>query len=288
MELVGTALRLFRPSWDEKTLATGRITDAFNKLAANGQMAFMPFVTAGDPDLQATTDTIRELAAAGVDLIELGFPYSDPIADGPVIQASYTRALNRGIKVSEILGAVARLHAEGIDLPPIVGMVSYAIVFRTGPQRFAKQAVEAGFSGLIIPDLPGDEAEEMAVVAKESGLDLIQLVAPTTPADRAERIVKTCSGFLYCVAVAGTTGVRDGLPDELTDQLKSLREKTDLPFAVGFGISQPDHVEVLRGVAQGVIVGSAIVKRMQNEDSAAAIKDIGEFARSMVKATHSS
>lgn len=269
-------------------MASGRIADKFKQLGDAGHMAFMPFVTAGDPNLKATKDTIRELAVAGVDLIELGFPYSDPIADGPVIQASYTRALNQGIKVSEILGAVAELHAEGIDMPPIVGMVSYAIVFRTGPEQFCRKAVEAGFSGLIIPDLPGDEAEETAAVTKAAGLDLVQLVAPTTPPDRAERIVKTCSGFLYCVAVAGTTGVRAGLPTELTGQLKALREKTDLPFAVGFGISQPEHVDVLRGVAEGVIVGSAIVKLMQNEDSAAAVKQIGEFARSMVRATHSS
>lgn len=249
-------------------------------------MAFMPFLTAGDPDLAATKNTIRELAAAGVDLIELGFPYSDPIADGPVIQASYTRALNKGIKVDEILNVVAELHDEAIELPPIVGMVSYAIIFRIGTETFAQKVKQAGFSGLIVPDLPGDEAEEMASIAKAAELDLIQLVAPTTPVDRAEKIVKTCSGFLYCVSVAGTTGVRDSLPAELNEQLKTLRSKTDLPFAVGFGISQPEHVDVLRGVAQGVIVGSAIVKRMQNEDSAAAITDVGEFARSMVQATH--
>lgn len=221
----------------------------------------MPFIAAGDPDLPVTELLIRELAAAGADLIEIGFPYSDPIADGPVIQASYTRALNAKVTVSGIFATVADV-AKDISTP-LVAMVSYAIIFRVGSEQFVKQAATAGFAGLIVPDLPGDEAEQFAALTRGAGLDLVQLVAPTTPGDRAERIVKNAAGFVYCIAVAGTTGVREALPDELQHMLRQLRSKTELPLAVGFGISRPDQIDGLRGLAQGVIVGSAIVRYLE-------------------------
>ncbi len=142
----------------------------------------MPFVTAGDPDMPATLSLIRELAARGVDLIEVGFPYSDPIADGPVIQASYTRALNRGLHVGDIFSGIAALGDEKI--PPLVAMVSYALVFRNGPETFVRHAADSGFAGLIVPDLPGDEADELTTLVKSHNLDLIQLIAPTTPPER--------------------------------------------------------------------------------------------------------
>jgi len=249
-------------------------------------MAFMPFLTAGDPDLESTANAIRELGSQGVDLIEVGFPYSDPIADGPVIQASYTRVLNKGLRVEKIFDCIRALHAENDSpVPPLVAMVSYAIVFRCGPEQFVANARDARFSGLIIPDLPGDEASETFKIVRSAGLDLIQLIAPTTPPERAEKIVETCSGFVYCVSVAGTTGVRDSLPAELSDQLKLLRSRTNLPLAVGFGISRPDQVDALRGFADGVIVGSAIVRKFeQATDNAAAVAEVGRFAADMVSA----
>jgi tryptophan synthase alpha chain len=241
--------------------------------------------------MPGTIALIQELAARGVDLIEVGFPYSDPIADGPVIQASYTRILSRGFHVAEIFAGIRELHsrAKAGSIPPLVGMVAYAIIFRTGPESFVKHAKDAGFSGLIVPDLPGDEAADMAALAKEHGLDLIQLVAPTTPPERAERILKTCSGFVYCVSVAGTTGVRTELPAELRDQLGWLKSKTSLPLAVGFGISRPEQVDTLRGSADGVIVGSAIVRQVEalskpGADRAAVLKQVGTFAEQMVAA----
>lgn len=224
-------------------------------------MAFMPFVTAGDPDLSVTCDLIRTLAEAGTDLIEVGFPYSDPIADGPVIQASYVRALGRGLHVADILAAVGGLPTA--ELPPLVAMVSYAIVFRLGPARFLDEAAAAGFAGLIVPDLPGDEAEELAGAARARKLDLIALISPTTTPERADRILRGASGFVYCISTAGTTGVRDALPSELAEQLCWLRTRTDLPLAVGFGISGPDQVRTLEGLADGVIVGSALVRRIE-------------------------
>lgn len=254
------------------------ISEVFEAVRAEGRMAFMPFITAGDPDIETTQAVIRELAARKVDLIEVGFPYSDPIADGPVIQASYQRALDAGLQVEHIFEGIESLG----DVPPLVAMVSYALVFRTGLESFVQSAARAGFAGLIVPDLPGDEATEFSEVTSAAGLDLIQLVAPTSSPERTQKILETCSGFVYCIAVSGTTGERTGLQPELLEHLKSLRELTDLPLAVGFGISGPEHVEPLRGVADGVIVGSAIVRRFADEDAPA--ESIGEFAEQMVQA----
>ncbi|MEX0704654.1 MAG: tryptophan synthase subunit alpha [Planctomycetales bacterium] len=266
-----------------------RISATFAALHSRRHMAFMPFVTAGDPDMEATLAVVRELAAAGVDLIEIGFPYSDPIADGPVIQASYTRALAKGLHVRDIFAGIASLPSD--ELPPLVAMVSFAIVFRMGAEQFLSAARDAGFAGLIVPDLPGDEAAELAEAARIQGLDLIELIAPTTPPERARRILATASGFVYCISVAGTTGVRNELPPELVDQLRELRARTDLPLAVGFGISRPEQVDALRGHAEGIIVGSAIVRRMGpmgegGPAQAEALAEIGRFAAEMVAAAH--
>ncbi len=260
-----------------------RISDAFQQAVSAGRMTFMPFVTAGDPDLQTTKSVLLALRDAGVDLIELGFPYSDPIADGPVIQASYTRALNNGINVHAIFDMIESI--KGQSLPPVLAMVSYAIIFRYGIDAFAARAAEAGFSGLIIPDLPADEAQDMQVVASKYQLDVVQLIAPTTAASRVQQILTASTGFVYCISVAGTTGVRNELPTELTAQLKQLRQQTPLPLAVGFGISSPEQVPSLQGVADGVIVGSAIVRKAAEgrtpEEAAANVKS---FAAEMVTA----
>ena len=244
----------------------------------------MPFITAGDPDIETTGKLITELGQRGVDLIEIGFPYSDPIADGPVIQASYTRALEAGIRVENIFDCVDQLATE--DLPPLVAMVSYGIIFRCGVKAFVERAQSAGFAGFIIPDLPADEAEEVGKIVRAGGLDLIQLISPMTPRDRAVRILQSASGFVYCISVAGTTGVRDMLPEELTEQLAWLRTQTELPLAVGFGISRPDQVNALRNSADGVIVGSAFVRCFENAATDTLLDQIGELAESMVAATH--
>lgn len=268
-----------------------RISQVFSDLQAQGRLAFMPFITAGDPDLGMTKSLIRELGRAGVDLIEIGFPYSDPIADGPVIQASYTRALGQKVTVSGIFQALAELKGE--SLPPLLAMVSYAIVFRTGVPEFLDMCVASGISGLIVPDLPGAEAGELFQAATAKGLDLIQLVAPTTPRQRVKQILGSCSGFVYCIAVAGTTGAREQVAEALLDQLKWLREETALPLAVGFGISRPEHVEPLRKLAHGVIVGSAIVKSLQDIADGRlspeeAVSAVGSFAEEMAGAAHRS
>jgi tryptophan synthase alpha chain len=267
--------------------ATPRIADAFAASEGEKRLAFMPFVTAGDPDLGASLDVIRELARRRVDLIEVGVPYSDPIADGPVIQASYTRALEAGFKLNAFFEAFEKLRSEGSRIPPLVAMVSFSIVFRYGTKKFVERAAKAGFAGMIVPDLPGDEAAEFAAVVRSGGLDLVELVSPLTPPQRVDRILANCSGFVYCIAVAGTTGEREQLPAVLADQLAALRKKTDLPLAVGFGVSRPEHVNALRGKADGVIVGSALVRRFErfaDQPRDAVIREIGEFAAAMAAA----
>ena len=238
----------------------------FKRLRADSRKAFIPFLTAGDPDLDASVYLARELAKRGANLIEIGFPYSDPIADGSVIQASYTRALEKGVLVDDIFRAVRRL-ADDPALKsrriPMVAMVSYSLVYHRGPARFLQQARAAGLSGAIVPDLPVEESEELAALAAADDFKLIQLVTPTTPRERAVRIAKASTGFLYCVSVTGITGERSSLPPELPAQLIWLRQETDLPLCVGFGISRAEHVQMLRPLADGVIVGSAIVRRLE-------------------------
>lgn len=224
----------------------------------------MPFVTAGDPSPAATTELIRDLDSAGCHLIEVGFPFSDPIADGPVIQASYTRALERGLRIDDVFRCV---EAARPVTAPLIGMVSYTLVFRRGPAAFVERAKSAGFAGAIVPDLPAEEAESFAKICADREFRNILLVTPTTPPERAEKIVKLSTGFVYCVSVTGITGERDRLPEELLGQLRRLRSQTDLPLCVGFGVSKPEHVRMLRAEADGVIVGSAIVRRLENAEA---------------------
>lgn len=266
-----------------------RIAATFESLRSRKQTAFMPFLAAGDPDVSTTVELIRLLASCGVDLIEVGFPYSDPIADGPVVQEAYTRALGKKIRLPDIFAGLEALQGEKI--PPLLAMVAYAIVFRAGPDKFAAMAQRAGFSGLIVPDLPGDHAAELFAIARAHNLDLIQLVAPTTTPDRVDRILKSSSGFVYCIAVAGTTGVREALPHELKSELETLRSKTKLPLAVGFGIGRAEQIESLRGLADGVIVGSAIVRHIGRLSSGTApratvIEELSQFTRELAAAAH--
>ncbi|MCH2211420.1 MAG: tryptophan synthase subunit alpha [Fuerstiella sp.] len=255
-------------------------SDVFAAASEQGRMTFMPFITAGDPDLDTTACVLRGLADCEVDLIELGFPYSDPIADGSVIQASYTRALSTGITIDGIFQMLDGLPTD--TMPPVFSMVSFAIVYRYGVDDFLCKARDSGFSGLIIPDLPADEAGDFSQKTQQYNLDLVQLIAPTTTTDRTSTILSAARGFVYCISVAGTTGIRNELPDELAGQLKELRRQTTLPLAVGFGISSPIQVAKLEGYADGIIVGSAIVRLISEANSSsAAVDSVKEFARGM-------
>ena len=274
------------------------IDSLFQRLRSQKRKAFIPFITAGDPDLDATGQLLYEFARRGASLIEIGFPYSDPIADGAVIQASYTRALDKGLKIDEIFTMLRKasawmgLNSTLTQYPlngavPLVGMVSYSLVHHRGPEKFISQAKAAGVSGAIVPDLPIEEAEELAKLAAALDFKLIQLVTPTTPRDRATRIAKTSTGFLYCVSVVGITGERAALPPELLDQLRWLRTQTDLPLCVGFGVSKPEHVRMLRPAVDGVIVGSALVRKLEHARTKpidAIVREIGEHVETLAHA----
>jgi tryptophan synthase alpha chain len=261
------------------------IDQLFRQLRTVGRKAFMPFVTAGDPDLDFTAAVIRELVARGSNLCELGIPYSDPIADGPVIQASYTRALDKKIKLADIFRAVGKLTPT---LPaPIVTMVSYAIVFRHGLEKYVTEAKAAGVAGAIVPDLPVEEAGPLAEICRREDFSLIQLITPTTPRDRAQKIAQKTTGFIYYVSVTGITGERKTLPQSIIDNVAWLRSQTPLPICIGFGISKPEHVKMLSPVADGLIVGSAIVRRMSDavkKTREKVIKEIGDYATELIAA----
>jgi tryptophan synthase alpha chain len=265
-----------------------RLNPLFSQLRQSARKAFMPFITAGDPDLDFTADVIRELDRRGCTMCEVGIPYSDPIADGPVIQASYTRALTKNIKLPDILAMLGKVSRD-VKMP-LVTMVSYAIVYRYGLKKYVAEAKAAGISGAIVPDLLVDEADELAAICKAADFSLIQLVTPTTPRERVVRIARASTGFLYYVSVTGITGERTELPPSLLENVSWLRTQTELPICIGFGISRPEHVKLLAPVADGLIVGSAIVRRMAEAETKhrdTVLKDVGEYASSLMAALES-
>lgn len=242
----------------------------FRQLKVDNKKAFMPFITAGDPHLAFTRKVLTRLAALGCSMAEIGIPYSDPIADGPVIQGSYTRALKNKIKLAEIFDSVSQwsaAHSKPTVAMPLVSMVSYAIIYRHGLEKYVDDAKASGFSGAIVPDLLVEEADPLSKVCRERDFNLIQLVTPTTPPERALKIAEQSSGFLYFVSVTGITGERTQLPPGLVDRVGWLRERTSLPICIGFGISKPEHVKLLAPVSDGLIVGSAIVRLLENANS---------------------
>lgn len=269
------------------------ISASLSALASQQETAIMPFLTAGDPDLDFTAQLILAVDSLQPGLIELGFPYSDPIADGPVIQESYTRALNRHLKVDQIFEMMAGIQTQLTQ--PVVAMVSYAIVLRYGTERFLETARNSGFSGLIVPDFLWNPDDPLRIQCVAAGLDLIPLVTPTTPPERAASIAHQASGFIYYVSVAGVTGERRALPVDLAQNLAALRRESTVPVCVGFGISQPEQVTELRPHCDGVIVGSAIIKRIAQlasaegesdtpESRAAVIAGIQDFVRELMAA----
>ena len=232
-----------------------RIKEAFS----HGK-AFIPFLTCGDPDLETTEAAIRAMEAAGADLIELGIPFSDPTAEGPVIQAANERALAAGTTTDQIFDLVRRLRAD--ITVPLVFMTYANVVFSYGTERFVSAAAEIGMDGLILPDVPFEEKEEFAAPCRARGLDLVSLIAPTS-ADRIGQIAREAEGFLYCVSSLGVTGVRQTLSGSVGEMIRLAKTAApDLPCAVGFGISTPTQAREMAALSDGAVVGSAIVKLM--------------------------
>jgi tryptophan synthase alpha chain len=263
----------------------GRIGQTFEYLQKAHERALIPYVTAGDPDLELTKTLVREMVRRGGDLIEIGVPFSDPLADGPIIQRASQRALQGGTTLRKILTTVSELRRE-VDAPLIL-MTYYNPVFRYGEEAFVADALDAGVDGLIVPDLPPEEAQTLIDLSADTPLDLIFLAAPTSTAARLTMISEASRGFIYYVSRLGTTGIRDRLAEDLRVMLENVRASTSQPIAVGFGVSTPEHVRLVAELADGVVVASAILKLLEDlggrEDK---LEHVGDFVAALKTGTH--
>jgi len=257
------------------------VSQCFQTLRENGKCALIPFLTAGDPDLETTVKALELLDRAGADLIELGVPYSDPLADGPVIQAAATRALKQGVKLGDVLAVVETVGKK--ITAPIVLFSYYNPIYYQGVHSFFSRISQAGVKGLVIPDIPLEEAETVLNPAQEYGIEVTLLVAPTSPEARISAIAQKSQGFVYLVSVTGVTGTRTEVGARVKELLPLLRNATDKPICVGFGVSQPEHAaQIKTWGADGVIAGSAFVRRLAEADSPeAGLKAIETFCRSL-------
>lgn len=246
------------------------------KAFENGK-AFIPFITCGDPDLETTAKVVREAVKNGADLIELGIPFSDPTAEGPVIQGANIRALAGGVTTDKVFDLVVELRKD-VKIPMV--FMTYAnVVFSYGVERFMKKCADTGIDGIIIPDMPFEEKEEFAECARKYGVDMISLIAPTSE-NRIAMIAKEAEGFIYVVSSLGVTGTRTEITTNIGDIVSVIRENTDVPCAVGFGISNPEQAKKMAGLSDGAIVGSAIIKIIEKygKDSPSYV---GEYVKSM-------
>lgn len=250
-----------------------RISQRFAKLKSDGRKGLVTFITAGDPNLEICASILEGLPEAGADFIELGMPFSDPMADGPIIQASSERALKAGASVKKTLGLVNNFRVNDKDTP-IILMGYYNPIYQYGVEKFLDDARIAGVDGLIIVDLPPEEDAELCIPANEVGIDFIRLATPTTDSKRLPKLLNHASGFIYYVSIAGVTGTASAKQHDLEEALLRIRQKTDLPIAIGFGIKTPEDVAKTAEIADAVVVGSAIIKRVtQHIDDEGNIKD---------------
>lgn len=249
-----------------------KIAEAFK----NGK-AFIPFITCGDPDLKTTAAAVREAVKNGADLVELGIPFSDPTAEGPVIQGANIRALKGGVNTEKVFDLVRELRTD--VTVPMVFMTYANVVFSYGSKRFISTCAEIGIDGLILPDIPYEEKDDFLPICREYGVDLISLIAPTSE-NRIGMIAKEAEGFIYVVSSLGVTGMRSEIKTDLASIVKVIRENTDVPCAIGFGISTPEQAKKMSDISDGAIVGSAIIKLLEeHEENAPAY--IGEYVKSM-------
>jgi tryptophan synthase alpha chain len=262
-----------------------KIDQTFNKLKREGRAALIPFVVAGDPDIETTRSLIREMSACGADIIEIGVPFSDPLLDGPTIQAASYRALQKEVGLKEIFNITKKSWEVKT---PLVIMTYFNPVFRYGLKTFANDCRGCGIDGVIIPDLPPEEAGSWIKEAREANLDTIFLASPTSPPKRIKKVSKCSRGFIYYVSVTGVTGARDKLPKDLEIAVRQIKRQTQKPVAVGFGISNPDQSREVGRFADGVIIGSAIVKLVEeNLNHSDLTTKISNFVLSLAKALKS-
>lgn len=241
-----------------------RIEKTFRELRKSGKKAFIPYLMAGDPSLENTKEIVLMFEECGADIVELGVPFTDPLADGPVIQRAAERALERGVTLRRVISTVRDLRKR--TQIPIVLMTYFNPVFKYGEEKFVKDAKDAGVDGVIIPDLPPDEAVDFMRASRRASLDTIFLLAPTSTQDRIKKVTKASRGFIYYVSITGITGSRLFLDGSLEVLLSEIRRHTDKPIAVGFGVSTPEEASVVSRGSDGVIVGSAIIKRLNESN----------------------
>lgn len=262
------------------SVSSGSVSSCMDALRDRGQCALIPFITAGDPDLETTEKALQILDRNGADLIELGVPYSDPLADGPVIQAAATRALEKGIRLESVLEMLKRVSPTLKS--PVILFTYYNPILNRGIDTFFKQIAEAGAKGLVVPDLPLEEVEGVLKAAQSNGIEVILLVAPTTPKERIEAIAQHSQGFIYLVSVTGVTGMRSAIESRVQTLLTDLHSVTDKPIGVGFGISEASQAKQVREWgADAVIVGSAFVKRLADGSPNQGLQAIESFCRSL-------
>ncbi|SDX22770.1 tryptophan synthase subunit alpha [Litoreibacter albidus] len=259
-----------------------RIDDTFARLKAEGKKAFVTYVMAGDPDEARALDVVKGLPAAGVDIIELGLPFTDPMADGGTIQLAGQRALEAGMTLEKFLQFVRDFRA-GDNTTPIVMMGYYNPIYSRGVDKFLVEAKEAGIDGMIIVDLPPEEDEELCIPAQAAGLNFIRLATPTTDAKRLPMVLQNTSGFLYYVSITGITGTAEASAADVAPEVARIKESTDLPVIVGFGVKTPETAEAIAGVADGTVVGSAIVSKIANGEST---EDVLAFVKSLADGAH--
>lgn len=252
----------------------GRIGNRFKQLKREGRKALITFITAGDPDLSMTERLVPAMAAAGADIIELGIPFSDPMADGPTIQLSSERAIANGANLKLILASVKNIR-QGCDVP-ILLMGYYNPVFAFGVERFCKEAAEAGVDAVLLVDLPPEEADELVCFSKIHGVDFIPLLTPTSDLSRIAKVKKCGSGFIYYVSVAGVTGARASVATDVSEMVEMIRATASLPVAVGFGISTPEQAASVGRLADGVVVGSALVKLFEQHSGDELVEKVTE------------
>ncbi|MCS6942272.1 MAG: tryptophan synthase subunit alpha [Geminocystis sp.] len=259
------------------------VSQRFAKIRAESKCALIPFITAGDPDLHTTKKALKILAENGADLIELGLPYSDPLADGPVIQAAANRALKRGTRFQHVLELVSEVNKD-IEAP-IILFSYYNPIFHRGVENFLESIARVGVKGLVVPDLPLEEAEEFLGISQQKGIEVTLLVAPTTPMERIKRIASKSQGFIYLVSVTGVTGMREEVQERVRDLLERLKSVTEKPIGVGFGISKPAQAAKIREWgADAVIVGSAFVKILAQEPPEKSLAAVAHLCSSLKKA----
>jgi len=263
------------------TAATSRIGATFARLKADGRTALMPYHTAGFPALEDSKAIIRSLVEAGADLIEIGVPFSDPLADGPSVQGTSQVALQNGTRPADCIELARALRAEGIDIP-FLFMGYYNPILKYGIERYVADCAAAGVDGFIVPDLPAEESGDLRAACQAHGRDLIFMVAPTSTDARLETAAERGSGFLYCVSVTGVTGAREKMADALADYIARIRSHTELPLAIGFGISKPEHVRQVGEIADGAIVGAALINAITsvpNEEMPAKAAEFVHYLR---------